>query len=136
GPVYFVSYGSAKFPEAVLVLKGDGVTLEEHGETFINSKTGVTSATFKNVPDDPFETVEVNIPTGPNSEFATNIPPKDHYNLCSQKLIMPTLFKAQNGQQTTQNTPITITGCPKHKTPKHKTHKTKKTSHHNGHKHG
>ncbi|HSZ12612.1 MAG TPA: hypothetical protein VK790_01080 [Solirubrobacteraceae bacterium] len=137
GPVYFVSYGSAKFPEAVLVLKGDGVTLEEHGETFINSKTGVTSATFKNIPDDPFESVEVNIPTGPNSEFATNIPAKDHYNLCGQHLIMPTLFKAQNGQQTTQNTPITITGCPKpHKT---KHHKTKKASHHNTHnkkKHG
>jgi hypothetical protein len=116
GPVYFVSSGSAKFPEAVLVLKGDGVTLEEHGETFINSKTGVTSATFNNVPDAPFETVEVDIPTGPNSEFGTNIPPQDHYNLCGQHLIMPTLFKAQNGLQTTQNTSITVTGCPKAKT--------------------
>jgi uncharacterized repeat protein (TIGR01451 family) len=134
GPIYFVSYGSAKFPEAVLVLKGDGVTLEEHGETFINSKTGVTSATFKQVPDAPFETVEVNIPTGPYSEFGTNIPPKDHYNLCGQKLVMPTLFKAQNGLQTTQNTPITITGCP---TP-HKTKKAKKASHHkhSNNKHG
>jgi hypothetical protein len=116
GPVYFVSYGSAKFPEAVLVLKGDGVTIEEHGETFINSRTGVTSATFKGIPDDPFESVEVNIPAGPYSEFGTNIPPKDHYHLCGQNLKMPTLFIAQNGLETHQNTPITITGCPKTKT--------------------
>jgi hypothetical protein len=128
GPVYFVSYGSAKFPEAVLVLKGDGVTVEEHGETFINSKTGVTSATFNNVPDDPFESVEVNIPTGPNSEFGTNIPPKDHYDLCGQKLVMPTFFKAQNGLQTSQNTPITITGCPTpHKAKQHKKKTTSRT---------
>jgi hypothetical protein len=50
GPVYFVSYGGAKFPEAVLVLKGDGVTVDLHGETFINNKTGVTSATFYTPP--------------------------------------------------------------------------------------
>ena len=53
GPVYFVSYGGAKFPDAVLVLDGYGVHIELHGETFI--KNGVTSATFRNTPDVPFE---------------------------------------------------------------------------------
>ncbi len=122
GPVYFVSYGSQKFPEAVIVLEGYGVTIDLHGETYINKKTGVTSATFRNTPDVPFENIEVNIPTGRYSEFGANVPAKDYYNLCSQKLQMPTLFKAQNGQQINQTTPITITGCkkPKHK-PKHKT---------------
>jgi hypothetical protein len=71
GPVYFVSHGGAKFPEVVMVLQGDNVTVDLHGETFI-SKTGVTSATFNAVPDAPFESVEVNIPTGPYSEFAAN----------------------------------------------------------------
>jgi hypothetical protein len=124
GPVYFVSYGSKKFPEAVIVLEGYGITLESHGETFINNKTGVTSATFHNIPDAPFETLEVTIPTGRYSEFAANLPPKDHYNLCGQKLNIPTLLKAQNGQQTNQTTPITITGC---KPKPHNTHKHKKT---------
>jgi hypothetical protein len=112
GPVYFVSYGAAKFPEAVLVLKGDNVTVDLHGETFI-AKNGLTSATFHNTPDVPFESIEVTIPQGPFSEFGANLPAKDNYNLCGQKLIMPTLFKAQNGLQIDENTPISVTGCPK-----------------------
>jgi hypothetical protein len=112
GPVYFVSYGGAKFPEAVVVLTGDNVTVDLHGETFI-AKSGVTSATFKNTPDVPFESIEVSIPTGPYSEFGTNLPAKDKYNLCGQKLVMPTFFKAQNGLEINANTPISITGCPK-----------------------
>jgi hypothetical protein len=122
GPVYFVSYGGAKFPEAVLVLEGYGITIDLHGETFI-SKQGITSATFRNTPDVPFQNIEVTIPTGPNSEFSANLPPKDHYNFCGQKLQMPTLFKAQNGQEIHQTTPITITGCHKPKKPTKHTHK-------------
>ncbi|HTC73278.1 MAG TPA: hypothetical protein VK655_10350, partial [Solirubrobacteraceae bacterium] len=116
GPVYFVSYGGAKFPEAVMVLDGDGVHIELHGETFIASKTGITSATFRNTPDVPFESIEVNIPAGPFSEFGANVPEKDKYSLCGQKLVMPTLFKAQNGLEINQNTPIAITGCAKPRT--------------------
>ncbi len=128
GPVYFVSYGSAKFPDAVLALKGDNVNIELHGETFINSKTGVTSATFRNTPDVPFESIEVTVPTGPYSEFGANLPPKDNYNLCGQKLAMPTLLKAQNGLEINQNTPVQITGCPKPKTKAKHAKKHKKTN--------
>jgi hypothetical protein len=120
GPVYFVSYGGAKFPEAVMVLKGYGVTVNLHGETFISPK-GITSATFRNTPDVPFESIEVTIPTGPFSEFGVNLPAKDKYDLCGQKLLMPTLFKAQNGLEIHQRTQIAVTGCPKakkRKTPK------------------
>lgn len=80
GPIYFVSYGSQKFPEAVIVLQGDNITVELHGETFIDHKTGITSATFRNTPDTPFESIEVNIPTGRYSEFGANLPTKNHYN--------------------------------------------------------
>jgi hypothetical protein len=117
GPVYFVSYGNAKFPEAVMVLSGYGITIEQHGETFISKTTGITSATFRSIPDVPFENIEVNIPTGRYSQFGANLPPKDNYNFCGQKLTMPTLFKAQNGQEINQNTPITITGCKPKPTP-------------------
>ena len=113
GPLYFVSYGGAKFPDAVLVLHGYGVTIEQHGETFINNKTGVTSATFRSIPNVPFETLEVTVPQGPTSEFGVNLPTKDKYSLCGQKLTMPTEFTAANGLQIHQNTPISITGCAK-----------------------
>ncbi len=131
GPVYFVSYGGAKFPDAVLLLKGYGVTIELHGETFINKKTGVTSATFRSLPDVPFESIEVTVPTGPFSEFGANLPAKDNYSFCGQKLAMPVFFKAANGLEIHQNTPVTTTGCPKpKKTKKPKARKHAKKQHH------
>jgi hypothetical protein len=115
GPVYFVSYGGAKFPDAVVVLDGDNVHVELHGNTFINGKTGVTSATFKALPDVPFESIEVSLPTGEYSEFGANLPAKAKDSFCGQKLTMPTYFKAQNGLEIKQNTKLAVTGCPKAK---------------------
>jgi hypothetical protein len=122
GPAYFVSYGGAKFPELVIVLQGYGVTLDLHGETFI-SKAGITSSTFHTVPDAPVGSFELNLPQGPYSALAAN------GNLCKSKLVMPTLFDAQNGMTIKQSTPITVIGCPKGK----KAVKARKSSrHHKG----
>ncbi len=126
GPIYFVSHGGAKFPDAVIVLHGDGVKIDLRGETFINGKTGVTSATFRNTPDVPFESIEVSLPTGPFSEFGVNLPAKAHYSFCGQKLKMPTLFKAQNGLEIHQSTPVAVSGCPKVKAKKTSKHKKAK----------
>jgi hypothetical protein len=144
GPAYFVSYGSAKFPELVVVLQGYGVTITLHGETFI-SKTGITSSTFKTIPDVPVGSFELTLPQGPYSALAANA------NLCTNtttlnkqvkththghthttthkiktttplNLQMPTSFTAQNGTTLHQNTKITVTGCPQTK----KTNKTNK----------
>ena len=117
GPLYFVSYGGAAFPDAVAVLHGYGLTIESHGHTFIGG--GVTSATFEAVPDVPFESIEVTVPQGPFSEFGVNLP-HGSYDFCGQKLAMPTFFKAQNGMEIHQNTPINVTGCPKPLTNKQK----------------
>jgi hypothetical protein len=106
GPAYFVSYGGAKFPELVIVLSGYGVTVQLHGETFIN-KAGITSSTFRSIPDVPVQSFELKLPQGPNSALAAN------GNLCTSTLKMPTAFTAQNGMVIHQNTPITATGCPK-----------------------
>jgi hypothetical protein len=109
GPVYFVSNANLKFPEAVMVLTGDNVTIDLTGETLI--KNEVTSVTFPAIPGVPFETAEVTLPTGPYSEFGANIG-LGKYDFCGQKLTMPTEFKGQNGLELHQETPITVTGCP------------------------
>lgn len=115
GPAYFVSYGGAKFPELVIVLSGYGVTVQLHGETFIN-KAGITSSTFRQIPDVPIGSFELKLPEGPDSALAAN------GNLCSVKggLHMPTAFTGQNGIVIHQSTPITATGCPRHKAKHHK----------------
>lgn len=118
GPAYFVSYGGAKFPELVVVLSGDGTTIDLHGETFI-SKAGITSSTFRTVPDAPVGSFELTLPEGKYSALAAN------GKLCGSKLVMPTAFTAQNGATIKQNTPISVTGCPAHKASKGK-HKAKK----------
>ena len=76
GPAYFVSNGTAKFPELIIVLQGYGFTIDLHGETFI-SKTGVTSTTFASVPDQPFSSFELTLPQGPYSALTANA------NLCA-----------------------------------------------------
>jgi hypothetical protein len=126
GDVYFVSYGSAKFPDAVFVLHGYGITIELQGDTFINHKTGITSVTFPATPQVPFETIEVTLPTGRYSEFGANLP-NSSYNFCGRKLTLPTALYATNGLEIHQNTPVTITGCKKHKRP---AKKSKAATHH------
>jgi hypothetical protein len=106
GPAVFVSYGGAKFPELVFVLQGYGVTVYVHAETFI-SKAGITSSTLRKVPDVPIASFELKLPQGPFSALAAN------GNLCKARLSMPTAFTAQNEAVIHQNTPITVTGCPK-----------------------
>ena len=54
-----VSHGGAAFPDVEMILQGDGVHVDLTGETFINNTTGVTSVTFPNTPDVPFESMEV-----------------------------------------------------------------------------
>ncbi len=108
GPVYFVSHGGAKFPELIIVLSGYGVTVNLHSETFIN-KAGITSSTFRTIPDVPVGTFELTLPQGKYSALAAN------GNLCKSKLTMPTAFTAQNGAVIKQNTAIGVTGCPKKK---------------------
>jgi len=117
GPAYFVSHGGQKFPELVIVLQGYGVTVYLRGETFI-SQAGITSSTFKTVPDVPVGSFELTLPEGPFSALAAN------RNLCTAPLAMPTLFEAQNGARLQQKTPIEVQGCPYRLTIiRHKTHK-------------
>ncbi len=105
GPAYFVSHGGEAFPSVIFVLQGYGITIEVVSTTFI-SKSGITSATIKTVPDQPFTSFELTFPEKSFSALAANA------NLCTAKnLIIPTEFIAQNGLQIHQNTPVAVTGC-------------------------
>jgi hypothetical protein len=139
GPAYLVSYGGAAFPDLVLLLRGDGVTIELTGKTQI--RAGVIYTHFDQLPDSPLLSFELNLPEGPHSALAATA------NLCQRtKLVtvqkrvtvhsrgrirhltrrvkqrvlaplrMPVRIEAHNGAVLTQTTKVAVTGCPK---PKH-----------------
>jgi hypothetical protein len=137
GPVYFVSHASEKFPSLEIVLQGDGVTIVLTGETFI-SHAGITSSTFRTVPDQPVTSFELSLPEGKFSALAANgslcaltrtvtvkktVTEKVHgrsrrvvkksAKTVAASLAIPTAFIGQNGAETHQSTPVSVTGCPK-----------------------
>ncbi|HEY5344018.1 MAG TPA: hypothetical protein VIJ66_10240 [Solirubrobacteraceae bacterium] len=109
GPAYFVSHGGAAFPNLEIVLQGEGVTLILDGNTDI--KKGITSSTFRTVPDAPVSSFELKLPAGPYSILGTNLPASARYSLCGQKLAMPTAITGQNGAVIHESTPIAVEGC-------------------------
>ncbi|HUN79368.1 MAG TPA: hypothetical protein VMU32_10630 [Solirubrobacteraceae bacterium] len=121
GPAYFVSHGGEAFPSLIVVLQGYGTTVDLAGSTFI-SKAGITSTTFKSVPDVPVYEFELSLPEGPFSALTAN------GNLCkAKKLVMPTEFTGHNGAEIVQDTKIEVHGCPKPKSArKHRGHQKKK----------
>jgi hypothetical protein len=125
GPAYFVSHADEEFPNLIVVLQGDNVTVDLVGSTFIDSKTNITSSTFKEVPDVPIQSFELNLPQGPYSALAANT------NLCKVKggLKIPTAFTGQNGAVIHQSTTIDVTGCAKSKPKKAKKHKQSSKGH-------
>jgi len=129
GPAIFVSHGGEAFPSLTMVLQGYGVTVDLVGTTFI-SKAGITSTTFKTVPDVPFNTFTLTLPQGKFSALAAN------GNLCTSKLVMPTELLAQNGAALHQSTAVSVSGCAKQKalTRKQKLARALKACHrkHNG----
>jgi hypothetical protein len=123
GPAYFVSHGGEAFPDLEVVLQGYGITINLTATTFI-SKTGVTSSTFKTVPDQPVTSFELTLPEGAYSALAAL------GNLCTaKKLTMPTELVAQNGAEIKQSTKIAVTGCPKARHAKHKRKKHARRKH-------
>ena len=137
GPVYFVSHGGEAFPSLIVVLQSEGVRVDLTGATFID-KAGITSSTFRAIPDVPVNSFELYLPEGRYSALAAN------GNLCAMtrtvtvkrkltehvhvhgrivsrtvevrqkqavSLIMPSEFVAQNGAVLRQSTKIAVTGC-------------------------
>jgi hypothetical protein len=111
GPAILVSHGGAAFPDVMFLLqaneRGADIRIDLDGNTDI--KKGITYSRFETVPDAPITSFETNLPEGPHSVLSAN------GNLCASKLLIPTALTGQNGAQVNQNTPITVTGCPKTK---------------------
>ena len=84
------------------------MTVDLVGTTFI-SKEGITSTTFKQVPDVPFSSFELTLPEGPYSALAAT------GTSATATLEMPTEFLGQNGALIKRNTKLNVTGCKKHK---------------------
>jgi hypothetical protein len=136
GPAYLVSHGGEAFPDLVLILQGEGITLHVTGHTQI--KHGITYSRFETVPDAPISSFELNLPESPTSALAAT------ESLCSntrtvtvrkrvlvhrngharhvtrsvqrqvaEPLDMPTKITAQNGAVLEQSTKIAVTGCAK-----------------------
>ncbi len=127
GPAYLVSHGGAAFPDLVVILQGEGVTLDLTGS--IDIKHGVTSSTFASIPDAPIDTFELKLPEGPHSGLTAVLPAKAKGSLCGTSLVMPTTLTGQNGAQIKQSTKIAVTGCGKAKPKKKAKHaKSKRKS--------
>jgi hypothetical protein len=106
GPAFLVSHSGEEFPSLELVLEGDGVRTIVEGKTHI--KNGITTTNFEATPDVPVSSITVNLPLGPHSALTTlNL----NTNLCTAKLLMPTIITGQNGKQNKYNTVIAPTGC-------------------------
>ncbi len=103
GPAYLVSHGGVAFPDLELILSGDGVTVILDGKTDI--KGPITSSTFSAIPDVPINAFELTLPTGRYSALAGT------GDLCTNKLIVPTVITGQNAAKITQATKISVTEC-------------------------
>jgi hypothetical protein len=116
GPAYFVSNGGEAFPNLIIVLQGDNVTVQLVGDT--NIKNGITTSTFPATPDVPFNTFQLTLPQGPYSALTAIANP------CKTSLVMPNTITAQNGAQLQQNTKIQVAGCAKAKKKARHRHRT------------
>jgi hypothetical protein len=130
GPAYLVSHGGAAFPDLVVILQGEGITLDLVGS--IDIKHGVTSSTFASVPDAPISSFELKLPEGPHSALAAVLPAKAKGSLCGTSLTMPTTLTGQNGAVVKQTTKIAVTGCPKAARRTHRKKKAKPSKHTQG----
>jgi hypothetical protein len=106
GPAFLVSHAGEEFPSLELVLEDDNVRVIVEGKTDI--KNGITTTNFQSTPDVPVSSITVDLPMGPHSAVTTE---QLNTNLCTAKLVMPTIITGQNGVVTKQNTVIAPTGC-------------------------
>jgi hypothetical protein len=150
GPAYFVSHGGEAFPRLIVVLQGYGVPINLVSSTLITKKGSPIQPSRQT--QQPINSFELTLPQGKFSALAANgnlcKPTKTETvkkkvtvkrngktvkvtrkvsEQVAAPLTIPSEFIAQNGAELKQDTPISVTGCPKaHKAAKKAKKKAKK----------
>jgi hypothetical protein len=119
GPAYLVSDANRALPTLGLVLQGEGVSIDVVGQTSLSQ--GITSSTFRSLPDAPLSSFDLVLDNGPHSLLTANLPARARGNLCGHGLAMPTAITAQNGAVVKQTTKIAVSGCPKRRPSRRRT---------------
>jgi uncharacterized repeat protein (TIGR01451 family) len=121
GPAVLVSHGGRAFPDLVLVLQGEGITLDVTGHTDI--KHGTTFSRFETVPDAPISSFELKLPEGRFSVLAAaeelcghNVKSHGKVKHLGPSLAMPTRITAQDGAVEELKPKVALKGCPKART--------------------
>ncbi len=109
GSAYLVTHGGGAFPGLVIVLRGDGLTVRIEGQTSVTR--GVTSATFRALPDVPISRFDLKLRRGPHSLLAANLRAGAHGSLCGARMSMPSELTGQNGAVLRQTIEVGVSGC-------------------------
>jgi hypothetical protein len=108
GPIYLVSRGGRTYPELILILQGEGLTVEIDGKLSI-SKSGTITAGFTELPDVPISSFYIQLPSGLHSMLGATA------SLCSGKLLLPYTLVGQNGAKIHQVARASVNGCHRHR---------------------
>jgi hypothetical protein len=98
----------AAFPDIVLVLQAQGVTIDLTGALFVSEKN-ITSATFKTIPDIPIRRLDLILPEGARSILAAG------GSLCKRPLHMSAAATGQNGARVKRGVRVAVSGCKRHR---------------------
>lgn len=118
GQAILVSHGAA-FPNLVLVLHAQGVTIDLTGALYVDQRN-VTSVTFRTIPDVPIRRLDLILPEGSRSILAASA------SLCRKPLHMSTVINAQDNARVKHTVTVAVSGCKKPKRPKKKPHPTRR----------
>jgi hypothetical protein len=112
----------AAFPDLVLVLQNQGVTIDLTGGLFVSAKN-ITSVAFRSIPDVPIRRLDLVLPEGKSSVLAASA------SLCAKPLHILTAITGQNGVRVKPTVKVAVAGC-KHKKKHHPSRRKVKTKRH------
>jgi hypothetical protein len=104
GPIYLVFRGGSAYPDLMMVLQGEGISVVLDGVIQI-SNAGIIRTTFKNLPDVPLKTFVFDLPRGSDSILGFIGSP------CSKPFRIRYGIVGHNGAQAKGVTEVAVKGC-------------------------